>query len=214
MHDGLAQGLQLLPSPQAAVEALVSGAQALLARLPEPARPEVARLLSTPDLTLSVRQVTAMGRELDSIDRRGSVFRGSALVFSVVPQVRNARLDLLQRTGDRARGALASERAELRELLGQSLRLGFEIAGREKELAAAPPTSTAASQHRPPPQVEDDEEMWPFQGEYWRDELGSYRFHLGDHCVRPATPAPVQQAQIPAKAPAAAAAADPAPPAH
>jgi len=56
--------------------------------------------------------------------------------------------------------------------------------------------------------------MWPFQGEYWRDELGSYRFHLGDHCVRPATPAPVQQAQIPAKAPAAAAAADPAPPAH
>ena len=214
VHDGLAQGLQLLPSPQAAVEALVSGAQALLARLPEPARPEVARLLSTPDLTLSVRQVTAMGRELDSIDRRGSVFRGSALVFSVVPQVRNARLDLLQRTGDRARGALASERAELRELLGQSLRLGFEIAGREKELAAAPPTSGAASQHRPPPQVEDDEEMWPFQGEYWRDELGSYRFHLGDHCVRPATPAPVQQAQIPAKAPAAAAAADPAPPAH
>jgi len=211
VHDGLAQGLQLLPSPQAAVEALVSGAQALLARLPEPARPEVARLLSTPDLTLSVRQVTAMGRELDSIDRRGSVFRGSALVFSVVPQVRNARLDLLQRTGDRARGALASERAELRELLGQSLRLGFEIAGREKELAAAPPTSTAASQHRPPPQVEDDEEMWPFQGEYWRDELGSYRFHLGDHCVRPATAAPVQQAQVPAKAPTAAAAADPAP---
>ena len=211
VHDGLAQGLQLLPSPQAAVEALVSGAQALLARLPEPARPEVARLLSTPDLTLSVRQVTAMGRELDSIDRRGSVFRGSALVFSVVPQVRNARLDLLQRTGDRARGALASERAELRELLGQSLRLGFEIAGREKELAAAPPTSTAASQHRPPPQVEDDEEMWPFQGEYWRDELGSYRFHLGDRCVRPAPPLPVQQAEVPAKAPAAAAAADPAP---
>ena len=211
VHDGLAQGLQLLPSPQAAVEALVSGAQALLARLPEPARPEVARLLSTPDLTLSVRQVTAMGRELDSIDRRGSVFRGSALVFSVVPQVRNARLDLLQRTGDRARGALASERAELRELLGQSLRLGFEIAGREKELAAAPPASSAASQRRPATPVEDDEEMWPFQGEYWRDELGSYRFHLGDRCVRPAPPLPVQQAEVPAKAPAAAAAADPAP---
>src|SRR5205823_5553409 len=182
-----------------------------LARLPEPARPEVARLLSTPDLTLSVRQVAAMGTELDSIDRRGSVFRGSVLVFVVVPQVRSARLDLVQRTGDRARGALASERGELRELLGQSLRLGFEIAGREKELAAAPPPSSAASQRRPPTQVEDDEEMWPFQGEYWRDELGSYRFHRGARCARPATAVPVQQAEVPAKAPAAAAAADPAP---
>jgi hypothetical protein len=94
----------------------------------------------------------------------------------------------------------------LRELLGQSLRLDFEIAGREKELAAAPSADSSASQRRPPAQVEDDEELWPFQGEYWRDELGSYRYNLGDRCVRPATPAPVQQAQAPAAPPAAASA--------
>jgi hypothetical protein len=127
-----------------------------------------------------------------------------------VPQVRSARLDLLQRTGDRARSALANERGELRELLGQSLRLDFEIAGREKELAAAPSPASSASQRRPPAQVDDDEELWPFQGEYWRDELGSYRFNLGDRCVRPITPAPVQQAQVPA-APPAAASAEPSP---
>jgi hypothetical protein len=126
--------------------------------------------------------------------------------------VRSARLDLLQRTGERARSAVADERGELRELLGQSLRLDFEIAGREKELAAAPPAESSVSQRRPPAQVEDDEELWPFQGEYWRDELGSYRFHLGDRCVRPA---PVQQAQVPAPGPAAAASAEPSPvPAH
>jgi hypothetical protein len=214
VHDGLAQAVQMLPSAQAAAEALVPGAQALLARLPELARAEVTRLFSTPELTLSSRQVAAMAAELDSMDRRGAAFRGSPFAGVVVPQVRNARLDLVQRTGDRARGALASERAELRELLGQSLRLGFEIAGREKELAEAPAPSSPAAQRRPPPQVEDDEEMWPFQGEYWRDELGSYRFHLGDRCVRPATPLPVQEARIPAKEPAAAAAADQAPSAH
>jgi hypothetical protein len=211
VHDGLAEALQALPTAQAAVEALTPGPQALLARLPEPARAEVARLLSTPELTLSLRQVAAMAAELDSIDRRGPLFRGSALASAAVPQVRNARLDLLQKTGDRARGALASERGELRELLAQSLRLGFEIAGREKELAADPAPPSAVSQRRPRAQVEDDEEMWPFQGEYWRDELGSYRFHLGDRCVRPATPAPVQEARVPAKVPAAAAAAEPSP---
>jgi hypothetical protein len=210
LHDGLAQALQLMPTAQAAVEALGSEARALLGRLPELARPEVARLLSTPELSLSLRQVAAMEAELDSMDRRGPAFRGSALASAVVPQVRSARVDLLQRTGDRARSALANERGELRELLGQSLRLDFEIAGREKELAAAPSPASSVSQRRPPAEVDDDEELWPFQGEYWRDELGSYRFHLGDRCVRPSTPAPVQEAQVPA-APAAAASAEPSP---
>jgi hypothetical protein len=208
VHDGLAQALQWIPTAQTAVEALASGPGTLLARLPEPARVEVARLLGTKELALSLRQVTAMGAELDSMDRRGPAFRASALASAVVPQLRSARLDLLQRTGERARGALADERGELRELLGQSLRLDFEIAGREKDLAAAPPPAPSASRRRPPAQVDDDEELWPFQGEYWRDELGSYRFHLGDRCVRPA---PVQQAQAPAEGPAAAAAAEPSP---
>ena len=207
VHDGLAQALQAMPTAQAAVEALASGGT-LLARLPEPARAEVARLFGTKELSLSLRQVAAMGAELDSMDRRGSTFRGSALASAVVPQVRAARLDLLQRAGERARSAVAGERGELRELLGQSLRLDFEIAGREKELAAAPPAASSAPERRPRAQVEDDEEQWPFQGEYWRDELGSYRFHLGDRCVRPA---PVQQAQIPASGPAAAASAEPSP---
>ncbi|SRR5216683_1011806 len=210
VHDGLAQALQVMPTAQAAVDAVASGT--LLARLPEPARAEVVRLLGTPELALSLRQVTALGAELDSVDRRSAAFRGSALASAVVPQVRSSRLDLLQRTGERARSAVADERGELRELLGQSLRLDFEIAGREKELAAAPPAESSVSQRRPPAQIEDDEELWPFQGEYWRDELGSYRFHLGDRCVRPA---PVQQAQVPAPGPAAAASAEPSPvPAH
>jgi hypothetical protein len=212
VHDGLAQALQLLPTAQTAVEALASGPQPLLARLPDQARAEIGRLLSAPELVLAVRQVRAMADELDSIDRRAAAFRSSALAAEVVPRVREARLDLLQRTGDRARSALSNERGELRELLGQSLRLDFEIAGREKELAAEPPAVSSMSRGSPAAEVEDDEEMWPFQGEYWRDELGSYRFHLGARCLRPPAAAPVQQAQqAPQAPPPAAAVADPAP---
>ena len=212
VHDGLAQALQLLPTAQAAVDALASDPQELLARLPEQARAEVGRLLSAPELVLALRQVGAMAAELDSIDRRSAAFRSSALAAQVVPRVREARLDLLQRTGDRARSALSSERGELRELLGQSLRLDFEIAGREKELAAEPPAVSSTSRRRPAAEVDDDEEMWPFQGEYWRDELGSYRFNLGARCVRGPAASPVQQAHQPQQAlPPAAAIADPAP---
>src|SRR5262249_51298742 len=157
MHDGLVQALSAMPTAQAAVEALAPGGGTLLARLPEPARAEVARLLETKDLALSLRQVAAMAAELDSMDRRHPTFRASSLAAAVLPQVRAARLDLLQRAGERARSALADERGELRELLGQSLRLDFEIAGREKELAAAPPAVSSPAQRRPPAQVADDE---------------------------------------------------------
>jgi hypothetical protein len=206
VHDGLAQALQAMPTAQAAAETLASGPERLLARLPEPSRPEVGRLLSTPELRLAVEQVARMAAELDSMDRRGPAFRASALAMAVVPLVRAARLDLLQRAGDRARGALLNERGELRELLGQALRLDFEIAGREMELAAEPPAPAPAARRRPPPQVGDDEQLWPFQGEYWRDELGSYQFLLGERCVPSSVQAPVQQAQVPAPPPAAAAA--------
>jgi hypothetical protein len=131
----------------------------------------------------------------------------------VVPHVRQARVDLLQRTAERVRTALSMERSELRELLGQALRLDFEIAGREKELAAAPQQNVASAPPRPRTQVDDDEELWPFQGEYWRDELGSYRFQLSDRCARFPKTAPPQEAHLPSRAPAAAAAAEPAAPA-
>src|SRR5205823_1614853 len=83
----------------------------------------------------------------------------------------------------------------------------------EKELAAEPRQSIPAASRRPRTQVDDDEELWPFQGEYWRDELGSYRFQLSDRCAHQPKAPPPQEAGLPARAPAAAASAESAAPA-
>ena len=213
VHDSLARALQSMPTAQTVADALTSGPQTLLASVPELARPELRRLLATPEMDVSVRQIVAIASELDSMDQRGIDFRSSTLALVVVPHVREARIDLLQRTAERARTALAMERSELRELLGQALRLDFEIAGREKELAAAPRQSIPVASRRPRTQVDDDEELWPFQGEYWRDELGSYRFQLSDRCAHQPKAPPPQEAGLPARAPAAAASAESAAPA-
>jgi hypothetical protein len=156
----------------------------------------VARIAAAPELQVGLAQVAQMAIELDSIDRRPPSFQRSALAQAAVPRLREARLDLLQSVGDRLRARIAVERSELRELLGQALRLDFEIAGREKELAAQPSDQGAIVQRRKRPQVDEDEELWPFQGEYWRDELGSYRFQLGKRCARPAA-APPHQVEAP-----------------
>jgi hypothetical protein len=36
--------------------------------------------------------------------------------------------------------------------------------------------------------VDDEHQFWPFTGEYWRDELGYYRYKLANKCGRTGKP--------------------------
>jgi tetratricopeptide (TPR) repeat protein len=208
LHDGLAGALERMPTAQAAVDSL-SGAGGLAA-FPEAARDEVARVISAPELKTGFAQIAQIAQELDSIDHRPS-FQRTALARAALPKLREARLDLLQSVGARVRSRLSLERGELRELLGQGLRLDFEIAGREKEIAETPDGAVApAAQHRTPPTVDEDEVLWPFEGEYWRDELGSYRYQLGEKCAKP-RPAPAKPVRTAATSVASDAVATPGP---
>src|SRR5207248_11375855 len=156
LHDGLAGALELMPRAQAAVESLSRPGG--VAGFPDASRAEVARVISAPELKTGLVQVAQMAQELDSIDHRPQTFQRTALAQAAVPRLREARLDLLQSVGDRLRSRLLMERGELRELLGQGLRLDFEIAGREKELAQAPEDASApVAQRKTPPTVDEDE---------------------------------------------------------
>jgi hypothetical protein len=202
LHDGLVHALAALPGPQAAADLLSRGAVGVQQAVPPAAREEVARLEQGGDLRSALQAATQLAQEIDSIDRRPEPFRASALVARVAPLARQARARLLETAGKRLIARLDAERATLRELLGQSLRLSYEIAGRERELAVSGPGAALSAQpQKDPPQVADDEELWPFQGEYWRDELGSYRYQLGQRCRRPRAPIPTasQPAPDPAK---------------
>jgi hypothetical protein len=185
LHDGLAAAVEKLPTPQAAYDFLARGAVELQ---PSQAREEIGRLEQ--ELQPDVTAVTQLAQEIDSIDKRPPAFRQSRLVGRMAPLARQARLDLIEVTGRKLVARLNAERVELRELLAQSLRLAYEIAGREKEQAVSPEPGVAPQQHREPPKLEDDEVIWPFQGEYWRDELGSYRYQLGQRCRRARPPLP------------------------
>lgn len=199
LHDGLAEALASLPTAQAASDLLMRGPVGLQQAIPAAAREEVARIEQDGDLRETLLAAMQLAQEIDSIDRRPEPFRKSALIARVAPLARQARVRLLTVAGQKLIARIDAERATLRELLAQSLRLSYEIAGREKELAAGPDAPSPAQTRKDPPQVGDDEELWPFQGEYWRDELGSYRYQLGQRCKRPR--APLQTASQPPAAP-------------
>ena len=184
LQDGLSLTLARLATPQSAYEFLARGAVELQESVPAGAREEVGRVEQERDLLEATQAAVQLAQEIDSLDRRPNVFRNSALITRLTPRLRQARIALLESAGRKLLSRLGQERSELRELLGQTLRLSYEIAGREKELAASGGDGLTNT-HREPPHVDDDEELWPFQGEYWRDELGSYRYQLGRRCAKP-----------------------------
>ncbi len=187
IHDGLALALDRLGTPQSAYEFLVRGAVEVQQSVAAAAREEVARVEQEPDVVGSAQAALQLAQEIDSLDRRPVVFRTSALMTRLAPRLRQARIALLESAGRKLLSRLGQERSELRELLGQTLRLSYEIAGREKELAQNPDQGLVST-HHDPAHVADDEELWPFQGEYWRDELGSYQYQLGQRCRKARTP--------------------------
>ena len=186
LHDGLSATLAAMPNPGAASEFLGRGPVALQG-VPVPAREEVLRVEQSPDIVAAIEAAAQLAREIDSLDQKP--FRTSSFVSLLSPIDRAARLAYLDGAGRKLIYRLESERAQLRELLGQSLRISYEIAGREKEIAASPDGQFSAVVKNDRLPVQDDEENWPFDGEYWRDELGNYRYQLGRKCKKPRAPA-------------------------
>ncbi len=93
---------------------------------------------------------------------------------------------LREQVGLLVRGAMLGQRVSLANLLKSALALKVEIEEQrtkvlQQELRGgtggviAVPTGDPVS-------VTDDYNWWPFEGEYWRDELETYEVHLGSSC--------------------------------
>ncbi|MFZ9886078.1 MAG: hypothetical protein ACO3JL_01145 [Myxococcota bacterium] len=84
---------------------------------------------------------------------------------------------------------LTDELASLQDLNAKLVRIQFEITKQEKEALAA----SLKSQSLTVPLVgyefsaatDDERVYWPFLGEYWRDELGTYMYTLTHGCRPP-----------------------------
>ncbi len=139
----------------------------------------------------NVRQLAASIREVeDEMDRgiggRRSDFRQSALAKRLVEQLAAEKVGLVEEAGARARGKLEYERDQLRTLLAQALRIRIEVSRKEREalegsLAKGSQVDVVRNlkySHA----VSDEHLYWPYEGEFWRDELGTYSYTLTRGC--------------------------------
>ena len=92
----------------------------------------------------------------------------------------------MDEAGARARAKLEYERDSLRDLLQQALRIKIEVARNEREalevaLNRGEPVDVVRK-YRYSVAVSDEHLYWPYDGEFWRDELGTYTYTLTKGC--------------------------------
>ena len=92
--------------------------------------------------------------------------------------------------GDAAMQRLDRVYRELGSLLSQALRIKFETLQSERKMLAVEKQLTSeqvASQRAFQPEIplpDEEHVYWPFDGEYWRDELGSYTTLIPNRCLK------------------------------
>ncbi len=142
--------------------------------------------LTDKDLKRLNDSILELEGELDSLGGKVELLRTSELSGDLTKELKSQREDLKGKAGIIARVKLENELADLKELLAKGLRIRFETAEREKQALEDELKEggkrDVITKYRGTVAVSDEHRYWPFEGEYWRDELGTYEYTLTKGC--------------------------------
>jgi tetratricopeptide (TPR) repeat protein len=131
--------------------------------------------------------------ELEAIKGASKSFRDHPLSKTLFQEVSVQRSLAINEAGKHAKIRFARARDQIRDLLRQGDTILFEIDNaqknkleeellREQEI----PSDTIAGGKIPKSTVvPNGMQYWPFEGEFWRDELGHYEYQIRSDCRRP-----------------------------
>jgi tetratricopeptide (TPR) repeat protein len=157
------------------------------ANLPNRLRPVVESAFSDRTLLRNIEYVT----QLESEERRHAqmpqAFRNSSVGARIIQDIAVAKSFAIENAGNLARGRYTRAVEELADLQNQATAILIEILNaRRGQLSQEMQQQQVTVQDGRANRVTADEEhyLWPFNGEYWRDELGFYRQAITSRCGR------------------------------
>lgn len=143
--------------------------------------------LTDKDLKKTNDSVNELEAELDGLGKRGDNFKYSGLTKELIEALKVQREGLIKKAGVLAKGKLEFEKDQLKTLRGNGLRIKFETTTKEKEFLEAQlqagGNTEIVKRYNHSVAVSDEQLYWPFTGEFWRDELGTYQYTLTKGCV-------------------------------
>ncbi len=159
----------------------LSGTDALLERI-------LKLALTDSDLKKTMDSINELEAEIDGFGSKPDAFKFSNLSKTLIEGLKTQRGELIKAAGQMAKAKLDFELQALKTLRANGLRIKFETNAKEKEFleSALGPEGKKQEQVkgiRYSTAVPDDYLYWPYVGEYWRDELGTYQYTLTKSCV-------------------------------
>jgi tetratricopeptide (TPR) repeat protein len=150
-------------------------------------RPIVASALSDRTVLQHLEYVTLLDKEERQLSKSSQDFQTSPVGEKILTDISIAKAFAVDQAGDLARGRYNRLIRELRDLSNQVDTVELEIAtfrrGQiDQELQQQ--MALAKQSRGGDVQVDEEHQLWPFNGEYWRDELGFYRQQVTNLCTR------------------------------
>ncbi|NOK10039.1 adventurous gliding motility protein GltC [Corallococcus exercitus] len=143
--------------------------------------------LTDQDLKKTNDSILELEGEMDLFSQKGDTFKYSELTKQLLEELKVQRTSLISKAGIMAKGKLESELGALKLLLANGLRIKFETTTKEKEFLEeqlkAGGRTAIVKKYKYSVAVADDQLYWPYEGEYWRDELGTYQYTMTKGCI-------------------------------
>jgi tetratricopeptide (TPR) repeat protein len=150
-------------------------------------RPIVATALSDRTVLQHLAYVELLEEEEERLSKTSQTFQDSPVGGKVLEDIALAKAFAVDQAGDLARGRYERLIRELQDLSNQVDTVELEIAtfrrGQiDQELQQQ--MTLAKESKGGDVNVDEEHQLWPFNGEWWRDELGFYRQQVTNLCTR------------------------------
>jgi tetratricopeptide (TPR) repeat protein len=162
------------------------------AGLPDPTQRLVLSVLTDREVAKTLNWVDELRRELEMVNKAEKGWQNTTIAGEVLQEL-ELQLSIAEAdAGKLARGRIKRLVDELIEFNRDGLKVLIEIDERRagKVMTEAQGGDTRAREREEPIIVDDEHFMWKFDGEYWKDELGFYRFKVASKCPRSGAPKP------------------------
>jgi TolA-binding protein len=139
-------------------------------------------------LLRNLEYVEVLSAEEDKLKKMPSVFVNSGAGIRIQQDINTAKTVAIDNTGNLVRARYERLLAEIHDFMNQGTRVEIEIL---KALRGELDIEISAEQEVSGPTIkaakissDAEHQLWPFEGEYWRDELGYYRQPISNRCGR------------------------------
>ena len=139
-------------------------------------------------LQKNIDYVNELDRELKALDKADPSWKSTAVAGNILQDLTLQKSLAANEAGNLARQRLTRLNREVTELMKQAIKVEYETLQAQKGVLTAnisqEQSSNPNSKNYNHINIDDEHQQWPFKGEYWRDELGYYRFKVQNKCGR------------------------------